>query len=186
MSELVKARDRALNQLWEEGDKQRKLRRVPLRRVFAVVHVDQVAHRLERVKRDAQRQQQVERRTAHGREQRRGVLEQRQHAEVEQQHGPKDRALAASGLHLERLFACGVQLGPARLEHSLALLADAADTKRARPGGQRRQEDEGQRICAAIGVIRIATKQQEHPPHAVRAQVVQRRAQEGECDQGKE
>ena len=184
--ELIKARDRALNQLREEGDEQRKLRRVPLRRVFAVVHVDQIAHRLERVKRDAQRQHQRKRRTSHGRQQRRGVLEQREHAEVEQQHGIKDRALAAFGLRLERLFARRVQFGPAGLERRLALLADAADAKRARPGGQRRQQDERQRVCAAIGVIRIACQQQEHPLHAVRAQVVQRRAQEGECNQGKE
>ena len=72
--ELVVAGDGALNQLREEGDEQREAHGVLLRRVLAVIHVDQVADGLERVKGDAQRQQQVKR-PAKGLGCRRRVLE---------------------------------------------------------------------------------------------------------------
>ena len=94
--ERVIAADWTLNELREKGDKQRKPEDIALRRVFAVVHVDEIAHRLEGIKGNAQRHEEPDgRRAAFAhqavqsgeRRRRRGgdVFEHRQHAEIEQQ-----------------------------------------------------------------------------------------------------
>ena len=189
MGELIKARNRSLNQLGEEGHKQRKARRILFRGVFAVVYVDEVAHRLERVKADAQRQKQIERRGGLARQrrapgkQRTHVFQHRQNAEVEQQHGEEQRALTGTRFGLVRLFLRGVQLGFMLAQIGLALFADPADEQRTRPCAQRGRQNIGQRRQSAVGVIAVADQQKQNPPQAQRADVIQRSAQKGERDQ---
>ena len=181
--QLVVPGNRALNELGEEGDKQRKLCGILFRGIFAVGYVDQVAHRLEGVKRDAQRQKQPQRRTAQHFQHGRGVLDQGQHAEVEQQHRPEDDALTLLGLGLERLFAGGVKLGLAGFEFGLAFFADAANRQRACPCGQGGQQHEGQRAHAAPGIVKIADQQQKHPFEAAGRQIVDPGAKERKQNQ---
>ena len=189
MGKLIEPRDRSLNQLREEGHEQRKARRILFRGIFAVVYVDEVAHRLERVETDAQRQKQVERRGGFTRqrrapgEQRTHVFENRKDAEVEQQHGEEQHALTRPRLCLVRLFLGGIQFGFMLTQISLALFANFADEQRARPCAQRGRQNIGQRRQPAVGVIAIADQQQQNPPQAQRADVIQRRAQKGERDQ---
>ena len=189
MGKLIEPRNRSLNQLREEGHEQRKACRVLFRGIFAVVYVDEVAHRLECVEADAQRQKQVERRgglacqrRAPG-EQRAHVFQHRQNAEVEQQHGEEQHALAGTRFCLVRLFLRGIQLGFMLTQIGLALFADPADEQRTRPCAQRGRQNIGQRRQPAVGVITIADQQQQNPPQAQRADVIQRRAQKGERDQ---
>ena len=187
--ELVKARNRSLNQLREEGDEQRELRRVLLRGVFAVVDVDQVAHRLKGIKADAQRQNQPQRRRAAAQQRRAPrhhgvqILEHGQHAEIQQQHREKPDALARARPGLLSLFRLGGQLGLVLAQVGLSAFADAGDDQRARPCRQRRQGDEGQGGQAAGQIKPVAEQQQQHPAQAQRADVIQRRADKGDSQQ---
>ncbi len=80
--QLIIAPDRPLNQLGKKRDEQRKPRQVFLRRIFAVVHIQQIAHRLKRVKADAQRQQQPKRRRSEPAAHVVRIFERRQQAEI--------------------------------------------------------------------------------------------------------
>ncbi len=53
--DIVVAYDRACNQLREHGDVQRQRKQIVLRRNLSAVYVNDVAERLKRVKRDAER-----------------------------------------------------------------------------------------------------------------------------------
>ena len=55
------AQDRSGDEVREEGDEHREVEEVARRRDLAAVHVDDVAHRHERVERDADRQQDAQR-----------------------------------------------------------------------------------------------------------------------------
>ena len=186
---LVKARDRALNELREEGDEQRKLRRVLFRRVFGVVDVDEIAHGLERVKADAQRQNQPQRRGILARQRRAPchhgiqIFEHGQHAEVEQQHREKPDSLRGTRLCFARLFLLGGQFGLVFVQISFAAFADPADFQRARPRRQRRNQDERQREHATGQIEAVAQQEQQHPSKAQRTDVIQRRADEGDGQQ---
>ena len=190
-AELVIAADGALNELREKGDVERKACGVALGGVLAVVDVDQVAHGLERVKRNAQGQQQVERgrrgglpgeafckRRAPGKD-RLQILERGENAEVEQQRQPEEHALAGADALLVRFFGLRIQLGAVFAQIRLARFANAADEKRAAKRAGRGDQDKGQGAQAVVGVKRIADQQQQHPAHAQRAQVVQPCAQAG-------
>ena len=98
------ALDGAGDELREERDEQRVAEKIRLRVDVAAVDVDGVAQRLKRVERDADGQEQADRRhgeadarkSQHPREileKERRVLEHRQHAEVGDQHG-NERSLA--------------------------------------------------------------------------------------------
>ena len=124
---LIIPRDRALNQLRKEGNKQRKPRRILFRPVLAVMHVDQVTHRLECVKGNAQRQKQPKRLGAQRRKHGRSILEQRQYTKVEQQHRIKDHPLPLFHLRFKRLLFIGRKRGALRLQARFALLRNTLD-----------------------------------------------------------
>ena len=173
--ELIVAPDRSLDELREERDEQRESCRILLRRVLAAVHVDQVAHRLERVERNAQRQQKPQRRCAKPAEHVVRVLEHGENGKVEHQHAEKPDALTTLCLGLELLF---LFLRHRRLFGPDALLrplADAADAQRGQPGGQRGQQDERQAGQRARRVKAIAEREQHHPPEALWHKVIRRR-----------
>ena len=60
MGKLVVPADRPLHNLRKKRNKQRKFSKVAVRRIFAAVHIDQITHRLKGVKRNTQRQQQLQ------------------------------------------------------------------------------------------------------------------------------
>ena len=187
--QLIKARNRALNELRKEGDEQRKFRRILSGGVFAVVYVDQVAHRLKGIEADAQRQNQPQRRRVSAQQRRAPrhhrvqVFEHGQHAEVEQQHREKPDALTRTRLCLMRLFGFGGQLVLVRAQIGFAALADAGDHQRAGPCCQRGENDERQGGEAAGTIEAIAQQEQQHPAQAQRADVIQRRADQSGGEQ---
>ena len=170
--QLIIAPDRPLNQLGKKRDEQRKPRQVFLRRIFAVVHIQQIAHRLKRVKTDAQRQQQPKRRRAEPAAHVVRIFERRQQAEIKQKRREHCRALSAPGLRLDRFFPFPVR----RIGLGFAVFADLGDNQRGQPRGNRRQQDERQPCKAPRRVKAVARQQQNRPADLGRAEMINRRA----------
>ena len=170
--QLIVSPDRALNQLREKRNEQREPREILLRRIFAVVYVQQIAHGLERVKADAQRQQQPQRRRAEPAAHVVRIFERGQQPEVQQQRRQHDRALSAPRRRADRLFPFLFR----RLEPRLPAFADSGNRQRGQPRRARRRQNERQPRKASGCVKAVAGQQQNNPADFCRAEMVDRRA----------
>ena len=187
--QLVVHADRALNDLREEGHEQRELADVALGGHFFAVDVEHVAHGLERVKRDAQRQQQpdvAERdRQPHGRKERLHglgkeviVFEHGEDAEVQQQDGDHERLAAGLAALFVRLTLLALPVLLVRGDGLLHVRGHSVHAAGAEVGRERRHDDKAHVAQAHERVKRVAADQQHHPLKPLRHEVVQHQQRE--------
>ena len=187
--QLVVHADRALNDLREEGHEQRELADVALGGHFFAVDVEHVAHGLERVKRDAQRQQQpdvAERdRQPHGRKERLHglgkeviVFEHGEDAEVQQQDGDHERLAAGLAALFVRLALLALPVLLVRGDGLLHARGHGVHAACAEVGRERRHDDKAHVAQAHERVKRVAADQQHHPLEPLRHEVVQHQQRE--------
>ena len=187
--QLVVHADRALNDLREEGHEQRELADVALGGDLLAIDVQHIAHGLERVKRDAQRQQQpdvAERdRQPHGREERlhglgKEVIVFQHGKDAEVEHQDADHECLAAGL--AALFICLAFLAlPVLLVRGDGLLharGHGVHAAGAEVGRERRDDDKAHVPQAHERVKRVAADEQHHPLEPLRHQVVQHQQRE--------
>ena len=133
MSELIVHTDRSLDDLGEERHEQQELERIALRLDLLAVNVHDVAHALEGVERDTQRQEELERRSrevdaerAEDVVERAGeevvILQKREDTEVEDQAERHDPALLYLKAILERLLLLAVPVALSLLQKRLAVV----------------------------------------------------------------
>ena len=142
MRQCVETVDGTLYELREERDEQQVLREVSLGVVLAVVRVDDVADRLERVKRDAERQQDAGNPVVARNEvvkDRLRVLDVAEDAEVQKQHREQNEPfLADEPLLYGLLFVTRLSL----LSSSLRLRVEVGERKARDPRARSRDADE--------------------------------------------
>ena len=133
MGELIVHTDRSLDDLGEERHEQQELERIALRLDLLAVNVHDVAHALEGVERDTQRQEELERRSrevdperAEDVVERAGeevvILQKREDTEVEDQTERHDPALLYLKAIFERLLLLAVPVALSLLQKRLAVV----------------------------------------------------------------
>ena len=174
-AELVEAADRALHHLREERYEQTVAQRIALGRIFAAVHVNNVAHGLENEKRQTERHDKI----PSG-----NVIAERGRQQLEREipvFHRVEQAKTADRANYRDLLLFVLYLGLLRLVSRLDGVI-APENKSGYPGHSGHQNHPRKRLDRA-GHVKCRTRQQQDAPlRLFRNDVVEQHARDGEYD----
>ena len=173
--QLIETADRSLHHLREERYKQTVAQRIALGRIFAAVHVNNVAHGLENEKRQTERHDKI----PSG-----NVIAERGRQQLEREipvFHRVEQAKTADRANYRDLLLFVLYLGLLRLVGRLDGVI-ASENKSGYPGHSGHQNHPRKRLDRAGHVKRCTRQQQDAPLRLFRHDVVEQHARDGEYD----